>query len=124
MRTLTTEGIRIALDDFGTGYASLSHLKQYPVIIIKIDRSFVQDLASNSANTAIISSVLALGRSLGLTTVAEGVETTAQARFLEAHGCDQGQGFLFGRPNPSGFVSDQIALWKPESPQEEFPTTR
>lgn len=113
LRTLTTEGIRIALDDFGTGYASLSHLKQFPVNIIKIDRTFVQDLASSPTNTAIISSVLALGRSLGLTTVAEGVETTAQARFLEAHGCDQGQGYLFGRPNPSGFVSGQIASWIP-----------
>jgi EAL domain-containing protein (putative c-di-GMP-specific phosphodiesterase class I) len=124
LRTLTTECIRIALDDFGTGYASHSHLKQFPVNIIKIDRSFVQELASSPANAAIISSVLALGRSLGLTTVAEGVETTAQARFLEAHGCDQGQGYLFGRPNPSGFVSDQVALWKPGSPQEEFPMTR
>jgi diguanylate cyclase (GGDEF)-like protein/PAS domain S-box-containing protein len=118
LRTLASEGIKIALDDFGTGYASLSHLKQYPVNIIKIDRSFVQDLASNTANTAIISSVLALGRSLGLTTVAEGVETTAQARFLEAHGCDQGQGFLFGRPHPSGFVSGQIASWKLGGPSE------
>lgn len=113
LRTLTKEGIRIALDDFGTGYASLSHLKQYPVNIIKIDRSFVQDLSSSSANRAIISSVLALGRGLGLTTVAEGIETAAQARFLEVHGCDQGQGYLFGRPNPSSFISGQIASWKP-----------
>jgi predicted signal transduction protein with EAL and GGDEF domain len=109
LRTLSAEGIRIALDDFGTGYASLSHLKQLPVDVIKVDRSFVQDSTSSPQNAAILSSVLALGRSLGLATVAEGIETTAQAEFVRAHGCDQGQGYLFGKPAPRGTVPSLVS---------------
>jgi diguanylate cyclase (GGDEF)-like protein/PAS domain S-box-containing protein len=113
LRTLSAEGIRIALDDFGTGYASLSHLKQFPVHVIKIDRSFVQDLTSSPETSAILSSVLGLGRSLGMTTVAEGVETAAQAAFLEAHGCNQGQGYLFGKPASRNSVPSSVLSWEP-----------
>jgi diguanylate cyclase (GGDEF)-like protein/PAS domain S-box-containing protein len=111
LRTLSEEGVKIALDDFGTGYASLSHLKQFPVDIIKIDRSFVHDLASNTNDTAILQAVLNLGRNLGITTVAEGVETSVQAAFLRSQGCDLGQGFLFGRAIPGTNIPDLIPTW-------------
>jgi diguanylate cyclase (GGDEF)-like protein/PAS domain S-box-containing protein len=113
LRTLSSEGVKIALDDFGTGYASLSHLKQFPVDIIKIDRSFVHDLASNPDDPAILQAVLSLGKSLGITTVAEGVETSVQAAFLQGQGCDLGQGFLFGMASPSSSIPDLVASWKP-----------
>lgn len=98
LRTLSNHGVRIALDDFGTGFASLSHLKRFPVDTIKIDRSFVGDLEDNAYGGAIIRAVISLGRSLGMTVVAEGIETQAQVDFLVAHQCDTGQGFFLGRP--------------------------
>ncbi|WP_230531244.1 putative bifunctional diguanylate cyclase/phosphodiesterase [Microvirga roseola] len=111
LRMLSAEGIRIALDDFGTGYASLSHLKQFPVDIIKIDRSFVRDLAENPDDTAILQAVLSLGQNLGIATVAEGVETEVQVAFLRAQGCDLGQGYLFGKAAPKDRISELIASW-------------
>jgi diguanylate cyclase (GGDEF)-like protein/PAS domain S-box-containing protein len=113
LRTLSAEGVKIALDDFGTGYASLSHLKQFPVDVIKIDRSFVHDLAHNADDTAILQAVLNLGKSLNITTVAEGVETAAQASYLRDQGCGLGQGFLFGRPSARTLIEDLIVDWKP-----------
>lgn len=98
LRTLSNAGVRIALDDFGTGFASLSHLQRFPVDTIKIDRSFVRDLEHSTYGGAIIRAVISLGRSLGMTVVAEGIETEAQVRFLVDHQCDTGQGFFFGRP--------------------------
>lgn len=100
----SSAGVRIALDDFGTGYASLSHLKKFPVDVIKIDRSFVRDLADDPDDAAIIRAVANLGRSLGIKTVAEGIETAQQAAFVAAQGCDEGQGYLFGRPAPATVV--------------------
>ncbi|MFT3966855.1 MAG: EAL domain-containing protein [Sphingobium sp.] len=93
-------GVRIALDDFGTGYASLSHLKQYPVDVLKIDRSFVRNLERDSGDVAIIDAIVKLGSSLGLEVVAEGVETEMQKDILLRHGCMIGQGFLLGYPEP------------------------
>jgi diguanylate cyclase (GGDEF)-like protein/PAS domain S-box-containing protein len=95
---LNANGVRIALDDFGTGYASLRHLKQFPVDIIKIDQSFVHDMESDPGDEAIIHAVINLGRSLGIKVVAEGIETEAQATRLIELGCDFGQGFLFSKP--------------------------
>jgi len=114
LRALSSAGVKIALDDFGTGYASLSHLKQFPVDIIKIDRSFVHDLASNPDDPAILQAVVNLGKSLGITTVAEGVETAVQAAFLRSQGCDLGQGFLFGMASPSKLIPDLAAAWDPD----------
>jgi diguanylate cyclase (GGDEF)-like protein/PAS domain S-box-containing protein len=111
LRILSQEGVRIALDDFGTGYASLSHLKQFPVDILKIDRSFVRDLADNPNDTAILLAVLHLGRSLGIKTVAEGIETQVQADFLRAQGCDMGQGYLFGKAAPRGDIPALVTSW-------------
>ncbi|GAA0731769.1 putative bifunctional diguanylate cyclase/phosphodiesterase [Sphingomonas japonica] len=92
---LSTRGMRIALDDFGTGYASLTHLKQFPVDVLKIDRSFVAGIGKNAGDAAIVRALIGLGSSLGIETVAEGIETSAQAEFVKSHGCDVGQGFLY-----------------------------
>jgi diguanylate cyclase (GGDEF)-like protein len=95
LKTLSRAGVRIALDDFGTGFASLSHLKRFPVDIIKIDRSFVKDLDNEPDNAAIINAVIQLSKSLGISVVAEGIETEEQHEFLRAAGCAIGQGFLY-----------------------------
>lgn len=95
LSVLNDRGIRIALDDFGTGFASLTHLKQFPVDVLKIDRSFVAGLGTNPDDTAIVRALIGLGQSLGIETVAEGIETAFQADFVKTHGCDVGQGFLY-----------------------------
>ena len=92
--------MRIALDDFGTGYSSLSYLRGFPFDKIKIDRTFVKDLAERADCTAIISAISSLARSLGIATTAEGVETAAQLDFLRAQGCTQAQGYLFSPARP------------------------
>jgi diguanylate cyclase (GGDEF)-like protein/PAS domain S-box-containing protein len=104
LRALNAEGIAIALDDFGTGFASLSHLKQFPVDIVKIDRSFVCGLEDDPGDAAIVDAVTSLGRRMGKTIVAEGIETPHQHALLQALGCTQGQGFYYGRPAPASQV--------------------
>lgn len=96
--SLSTEGIQIALDDFGTGYASLSHLRDFPINCIKIDRSFVSGIGLNANNTAIVQALVGLGRSMKLAVVAEGIETQGQLDFVSSLGCDFGQGYFFSRP--------------------------
>jgi len=108
LSTLSQRGIRIALDDFGTGYASLTHLKQFPVDVLKIDRSFVAGIGKNPDDTAIVRALIGLGSSLGIETVAEGIETAAQAAFAAAHGCNIGQGFLFSAARAAESVPSMI----------------
>ncbi|HEY4306856.1 MAG TPA: bifunctional diguanylate cyclase/phosphodiesterase [Gemmatimonadaceae bacterium] len=91
-------GVRIALDDFGTGYSSLSYLRQLPVDVVKIDRSFVRELGDSQTADAVVNAVLAMARGLNLSVVAEGVETQSQLEYLRARGCDVAQGYLFGKP--------------------------
>ena len=91
-------GVRISIDDFGTGYSCLSYLRRFPLDVLKIDRSFVQEIGSSRDGESIIDAIISLARSLRLETVAEGVETTAQLHFLLDHGCHVVQGFLFGKP--------------------------
>jgi diguanylate cyclase (GGDEF)-like protein/PAS domain S-box-containing protein len=95
---LSAIGVGLALDDFGTGYATLDHLRRFPVDTVKIDRSFVRHMTASAGDREIVSSTIHLARRLGLTTVAEGVETPAQAALLDEMGCDQLQGYLLGRP--------------------------
>jgi diguanylate cyclase (GGDEF)-like protein len=110
--TLHAAGIRVALDDFGTGYASLTHLKQFPVDEIKIDRSFIRDLERDANDAAIVTAVLQLGRSLRLDVTAEGVETPEQARFLMNEGCTHVQGYLYAKPIPA----DQVGWFLRDRP--------
>jgi len=91
-------GVNISIDDFGTGYSSLLYLKRMPATELKIDRAFVHDLEDNAEDAAIVSSIIALGRSLQLQIVAEGVETAGQRQYLSDMGCDQLQGYHLGRP--------------------------
>ena len=97
---IQTRGIRLAIDDFGTGYSSMSLMKQFPIDTIKIDRSFVRDLPDDSEDKAIAQAIISMGKALGMTVVAEGVETAEQETFLRDHACDEMQGFLFSRPVP------------------------
>lgn len=110
---LHASGIRIALDDFGTGFASLTHLKQFPVDHIKVDRSFVRDLGRDAGNAAIVAAVVGLGRNLGMTVTAEGVETVEQARHLAAMGCDYAQGYLYAKPMAGARVPLLLKRWNP-----------
>jgi diguanylate cyclase (GGDEF)-like protein len=97
-------GVRISMDDFGTGYSSLSYLRSFPFDKIKIDRSFVHDLASNADSKAIIRAVTGLGTSLGITTTGEGVETQEELEYLKREGCTEAQGYFFSKPKPAGEV--------------------
>jgi diguanylate cyclase (GGDEF)-like protein/PAS domain S-box-containing protein len=115
LRMLSQAGITIALDDFGTGYASLSHLKQFPVDLLKIDRSFVRDLGQQPDAAAIVRAVINLGHSLEIEIVAEGIETAAQEARLLAQGCDYGQGYLYSPAVPAAEVAAILArLAEPE----------
>ncbi len=109
LHRLSSAGVRIALDDFGTGYASLSHLKQYPVDVLKIDRSFISNIEQDAGDAVIVDAIVKLGSSLGMEVVAEGVETVGQVEMLIARGCTIGQGYLMGRPRPWAAVRSRAA---------------
>jgi diguanylate cyclase (GGDEF)-like protein/PAS domain S-box-containing protein len=101
-------GIRLVFDDFGTGFASLSYLKKFPLDGLKIDRSFVRDVLTDSDDAAIVSSTILLGKQLGLSVIAEGIENRATADLLVTMGCEEGQGYFFGKPMP---VADLNKTW-------------
>jgi diguanylate cyclase (GGDEF)-like protein len=91
-------GVRIAIDDFGVGYSSLAQIKRFPIDTLKVDRSFIRDLAENAEDRAITEAIIAMGKTLSLTVVAEGVETQEQQAFLSEHACDEMQGYYFSKP--------------------------
>ncbi len=102
LQSLHEMGVQISIDDFGTGYSSLSYLKRFPIDTLKIDQSFVRDLSNNSDDASIVSAIIALGHSLKLKVIAEGVETIEQLAFLRESKCDDVQGYLFSKPLPAG----------------------
>jgi EAL domain-containing protein (putative c-di-GMP-specific phosphodiesterase class I) len=129
-------GVRLAIDDFGTGYSSLSYLHRFPIDILKIDHSFVSRLTSSENGPELARAVITLGETLGLDTVAEGIELDGEVAALLALGCVAGQGFLFARPESlaslthSPFAERRAQLWKPEhsgselSPSGRYPALK
>ena len=101
LKKFRASGVRIAIDDFGTGYSSLSYLRKFPIDVLKIDQSFVRQISATPSETAIVSAIISMGRSLNLRVIGEGVETAAELAFLQAHQCDAAQGFFFSKPVPA-----------------------
>src|SRR5262249_7373182 len=115
LKQLARMGISVAVDDFGTGYSNLSYLIDFSFRKLKIDRSFVSRIGTDSSSGAVVSTIVGLSRALGVGTIAEGVETEHQAKLLRAAGCDVGQGYLFGKPGP--LTIDQIAAVSASAPK-------
>jgi EAL domain-containing protein (putative c-di-GMP-specific phosphodiesterase class I) len=114
LEALKEVGVQIAIDDFGTGYAVLSHLKSLPVDILKIDKSFVRELGTNSRDLAIVRAIIGLAEAFDLQLVAEGVETPAAALTLMRHGCHRAQGYLLSRPLPGNAMESLLSSrWMP-----------
>jgi EAL domain-containing protein (putative c-di-GMP-specific phosphodiesterase class I) len=108
LQALKDAGVRLGIDDFGTGYSSLTYLRNFPIDVVKVDRSFVRELDDRPQDQAIVSAVVELGHTLDLTTIAEGVETERQLELLRVLGCDLAQGYHFARPRPAEEITDLI----------------
>ena len=115
LQALRDLGVELAIDDFGTGYSSLAYLKRLPIQVLKLDRTFVRDIETDPSDAEISAATLALAHNLGLKVVAEGVETEAQRAYLNQHGCDFMQGYLFSRPLPAAEVAAFLRAREPEN---------
>ncbi len=119
IEALRSMAVGISIDDFGTGYSSLSYLKRYPINSLKIDRSFVSDVATSAADAGIVRAVVEMAHGMKLNVIAEGVETKDQFAYLQKYGCDEMQGFWFSKPLPveavSQLLADELKLWTPQA---------
>jgi len=128
LKNLRAGGVHLAVDDFGTGYSSLSYLRKFPVDSLKIDQSFIRQITATPDDTAIIAAVIGMGRSLNLRVIAEGVETQAELEFLQAHQCDEAQGYYFSRPLPAQefarLLRTGLSLWSVDrqNPSDDIPS--
>ena len=120
LKALKALGVRLSIDDFGTGYSSLAYLKRYPIDKLKIDRSFVIDTPGDSDDVAIVTAIVQMARSLGLQTVAEGVETPVQMDWLRSLGCNLAQGYTIARP----MDADQMRDWLTSPPTWKLATDK
>ena len=112
MHVLHDMGVSFSIDDFGTGYSSLAYLKRFPIDILKIDRSFVRDLATDPNDVAIVNTIIVMAHTLGMRVVAEGVETYEQLAFLRSQGCDGSQGYYCSKPLTADDFTELLADWK------------
>ena len=109
LHELKEVGVRIAIDDFGTGYSSLAYLQEFPVDVLKIDRTFVAGMSESSEGEALVHALVQLGKALGLETLAEGIETQPQLERLQSEQCDLGQGYFFARPMEAAAAGEALA---------------
>jgi diguanylate cyclase (GGDEF)-like protein/PAS domain S-box-containing protein len=114
LRTLRDRGVRVAIDDFGTGYSSLSYLRRFPIDTLKVDQSFVRQTGTGGGDAAIVTAVISMARSLKLRVIAEGVETKSELDFLQAHHCDDAQGFYFSKPVPASEFAGLLTRGTPK----------
>jgi EAL domain-containing protein (putative c-di-GMP-specific phosphodiesterase class I) len=110
MAQLAATGVRLALDDFGTGYSSLNYLRRYPIQVVKIDRSFIEDISVNATSGTLAATIITMAHALGKEVVAEGVETEAQMNFLRERRCDLAQGFYLAHPQSATSITEMLQL--------------
>ena len=123
LHALKSLGVKLSLDDFGTGYSSLSYLRRFPIDVLKIDRSFIRDISSDPSDAVLVRTIIDLAHSLGMTAVAEGVESSAQLYFLRSHKCNFAQGYFIGKPMQADAFASDPSHWRSQIPPAPLLTT-